>query len=103
MAVNDNPASGSQVAPPGNNTNADPLFEKRVLALQQKERELQKREASLKDHVSWDQVKEMASKDRKSFFEKIGIDDPTPEEQDPLKKEFAELKAQIEQDRKAKA
>lgn len=102
-AVGANPAQGSQVAPPGNQTNADPLFEKRVLALQQKERELQKMQAGLKDHVSWDQLKDMAKKDRKSVFERLGIEDHAPAEPvDPVKAEIAALREQIENEKKTK-
>lgn len=102
-AVGANPAQGSQVAPPGNQTNTDPLFEKRVLALQQKERELQKMQAGLKDHVSWDQLKDMAKKDRKSVFERLGIEDYAPAEPvDPVKAEIASLREQIENDKRTK-
>ncbi len=103
MAVNDNPAIQSQVAPKGNDTQADPLFEKRLIELTKRERELTKREAGLKDQVSWDQIKDMAKKDRKAFFERLELEDFAPAETvDPLKKEMAELRAQIEADKKQK-
>lgn len=94
----------AQIVAPGNQTSADPSFEKRLIALQQKERELTKREAALKDHVSWEQLRKMP---RKEMFEKLGID-PTKPDEDPndpmseLRRQVRELQAQKEAESKAK-
>lgn len=107
QGLKDNQIQAQVVAPGSNQTASDPLFEKRVLALQQRERELTKREAALKDAFSLDQLKDMARKDRKGLFDKLGIDPSAPDEDpnDPMvamRREIQELKAQKEAEQRAK-
>jgi hypothetical protein len=107
MTTQANVPVGSQQAPAGNQTQADPLFEKRVLELQRRENELRKAQAAMKDHVSWDQLKEMSKKDRKGLFEKLGIDAASPLEDpsDPLvdlRNQVKSLMSQKEAEEKAR-
>lgn len=98
------PDLASQQAPSGNSSQSDPLFEQRVVALQRRERELTKREQSLNGAMTMDQIKEMVKKDKAGFLKNLGIEipqDPNEEVPDHIR-EFKELKAQIEAERKQK-
>ena len=108
MALIDNQPQVSQMAPQGNQTGADPLFEKRVLELQRRENEVRKQQAAMKDHVSWDQLKDMVKKDRTGLFSKLGIDPQSPLEDpnDPMseiRRELNNLKSQRDAEAQAKA
>ncbi len=95
----------SQTAPAGNNTQTDPLFEQRVLALQRRERELTKREQSLNGALTKEQMQEAIKKDKAGFLKGLGIELPAdPEDSVPDHiKEFRQLKAELEAERSQKA
>lgn len=94
----------TQTSPSGNNTHTDASFEQRVIALQRRERELVKREQSLNGAMTKDQLMEAVKKDKAGFLKGLGIELPAnPDEDVPDHiREFKELKAQIEAERKQK-
>ncbi len=102
MTTNVRPDLATQTAPAGNQTQADPHFEQRVVALQRRERELTKREQGLNGAMTLDQMKEAIRKDKAGFLKGLGIElpaDPNEDVPDHIR-EFKELKAQIETERK---
>ena len=82
---------------------AQPI-DQRLSDLVKKERELTDR---LKDSVSWDQVKEMAGKDRSGFLKKLGLEAKHFQEDDSdpivvMRNEINNLKKQREDEDKAR-
>lgn len=97
----------SQQVPPGNHTTAAPPLEKQLLALQQRERALQKREAEIKNMVSLDSLKERAKADRAGLLKELGMEDlaPQPDPNDPMasmKKQLQDLQDKLANDARQK-
>ncbi len=99
------PHMGSQPAPQGNHTQAQPSFEKQVLALQQREAQVRKQLDSIKGMVSMDDLKGRAQKDRASVLKELGLDDLIPKDDSPtahLQRQFEDLQNQLAQEKRLK-
>lgn len=100
------PAHLSSQHVPGGNSTASTPYEKQVLELQRREKELRKQQEALKGSVSFDSLKERAKSDRAGLLRELGLDDLiTEDSNDPLtalKKQMDAMRnEQLEKDRAA--